>query len=367
MTLAHPAASALLQAGIRRGMIDVTQALALRHVLVKCGNNPAAVRDKLTLGDHPAAGALAALLPDESALSSLGPWRRLALLGEGGTGRTWLGLGVDGFVAIKDIHAPLSTGPGMDSIRRDLDSLIGSGHRYVVNVLAIISGDDGRISVVSDYRQGMDVRGKITSRGPLTEARMLVLVRQAAKGLHILHHAGRWHGHMHPGNMLLDADGRCALGDHGLALVPPLNALRSGWNAAALGRQAFAAPEELSGSPRPGPASDIYALGCIAYYVLTGHPPFPGTSAQQMLQHSNGPRPDVRDLAPGISELTAKTILKMMQIDPAARYVSAYQLLQSLERNFAELSVKNRSGEHASGQDDNKPGAADSFVLNEPV
>lgn len=327
------AATALLQAALRRRLVSVKEALALRHVLAGCGEDPQAIRGRLAhlpgQVSEATARALLALLPPADTPDTA-PYRRLALLGEGQLGTTWLGLGQAGLVALKYLHAPLFDHAAGNALQQTVAPLIGAGHRYLVDVLALVPRPDGGWLLVQQYRQGRDAGQRADIKGEASEARALTILRHAAKGLAQLHHLGLHHGHLHPSNLLLDQDGRAALSDH--ALTGPAAAPRP--TAAQLQRHAFAAPEELAAQPTSGPPADLYALGCIGWWLLTGEPPFPGTPDRQALQHQHADRPDVRERAPGVSDLTAKTLLKCMQIDPQQRYSDARALLHSLERNL---------------------------------
>lgn len=327
------AATALLQAALRRRLVSVKEALALRHVLAGCGSDPQAVRGRLAhlpgQVSEATARALMDLLPPADAVDP-GPFRRLAHLGDGRLGSTWLGLGQSDLVVLKRF-APARLDDGMAAaLQRELEPVFGTGHRYLVGHLALLRGGDGCWTLVQHYRQGRDAWQRADIKGEASEARALTILRHAAKGLAQLHHLGLRHGQLHPGNVLLDGDGRAALGDH--ALSGPATAPR--WSVSALARQAWAAPEESAAQPVAGPAADIYALGCLGWWLLTGEPPFPGTPERQVLQHQGADRPDVREHAPGVSELTAKTLLKCMQIDPAERYDGALALVHSLERDL---------------------------------
>jgi serine/threonine protein kinase len=330
------AATALLQAALRRRLVTVKEALALRHVLAGCGADPQAVRARLAhlpgQVSPETATALMALLPPagEPGLAVAGLCQPLAQLGVGALGSTWLGLGQTGLVVLKRFDRAMLDDQGARQLGEDLAPLLGSGHRYLVNHLALRQAEDGAWTLVQHYRQGRDAWQRADIKGEASETRALTLLRHAAKGLAQIHHLDRSHGHLHPGNVLLDADGRAALGDHALAAGPA--GIR--WSARQLHREAWAAPEELGDRPVTGPAADIYALGCLGYWLLTGEPPFPGTPERQALQHLGADRPDVRTLAPGISELTAKTLLKCLQREPAERYDSARALVHSLERNL---------------------------------
>lgn len=327
------AATALLQAALRRRIVSVKEALALRHVLAGCGNDAQAVRARLAHlpGQVGAttAYALMDLLPPADAVDAE-PFRRLAHLGDGHLGSTWLGLGQTGLVVLKRFAPARLDDGGAARLAEEIGPLLGAGHRYLANYLALVRGPDGCWTLVQHYRQGRDASQRAEVKGETSEARALTLLRHAAKGLAQLHHAGLVHGHLHPGNVLLDGDGRAALGDY--ALCGPAAAPR--WDATSLARQAWAAPEELAERPTCGPAADLYALGCIGWWLLTGEPPFPGTPERQALQHRHADRPDVRGKAPGVSEMSAKTLLKCMQVEPQERYGDARALVHSLERNL---------------------------------
>lgn len=338
------AATALLQAALRRRIVSVKEALALRHVLAGCGNDPQAVRGRLShfpgQVSTATAQALLDLLPPADAVDAE-PFRRLAHLGDGRLGSTWLGLGQTGLVVLKRFAPARLDDGGATALAAEIAPLIGAGHRYLANYLALVRGADGAWTLVQHYRQGRDVSQRADVKGEASEARALTLLRHAAKGLAQLHHAGLSHGHLHPGNVLLDGDGRAALGDY--ALCGPAASPR--WSATLLGRQTWAAPEELAERPSSGPAADIYALGCIGWWLLAGEPPFPGTPERQALQHQHADRPDVRSKAAGVSELTAKTLLKCMQVDAQERYADARALVHSLERNLDELDRPQRDTE----------------------
>jgi serine/threonine protein kinase len=333
------AASALLQAGIRQRLFDVKQALEMRHTLLGCGDDPVALDQVLAGNTSPPVQTLRTLLPAID-LPTIEPYRRLARLGEGRLGITWLGLGNRGLVALKEFHQRLlPQSAEADRLCADLAPFIGGGHRYLVNYIAVARSSAGGVVLVQEYRQGRDLNQRAAAKVRSSEARVLVIMRQAAKGLAVLHHLGHCHGHLHPGNILLDADGHAALGDYGLAWNLAAQRQRPGWDAVSLQRQAWAAPEELSVSPQSGLAADIYALGCIGYWMLSGSPPFPGEPDRQTLQHLNASRPDVRNLAEDISEITAKTLLKTMLQDPKRRYHDARSLVHSLERDLDQLNL----------------------------
>jgi eukaryotic-like serine/threonine-protein kinase len=330
------AATALMQAALRQRLLSMKEALSLRHVLAGCGSDPQAIRARLAHNPEQVSAvtlqALRDLLPT-TAQEKCGDYQRLALLGRGASGQTWLGIGPSGLVVLKTLEASLIT--SHDTLSSALAPLLGGNHLYLINYLAVISDIDGTTTLVEQYRPGRDIAERQVVKGEASEARALTILRHAAKGLAQLHHLDCIHGNLKPSNLLLDSDGRVALSDFACAATS--QGIRPGWTPLRLHNTPFAAPETTSSSPSAGPASDIYSLGCIGYWLLCGHTPFPSAPDQQALQHAKAKRPDVRALAPGVSELTAKTLLKAMHIDPATRYANARALVHSLERNLDHL------------------------------
>ena len=150
----QPAASALLQAALRRRLISVKEAMALRHVLAGCGDDPQAVRQRLSHGPGQISAEtnrdLLALLPDAQA-PAIESYRRLAQLGSGRLATSWLGLGQIGLVVIKELHASLVPQP--EIFIDDIQPLLGGGHRYLVPYLTVTRSADGGVALVQHYRQ----------------------------------------------------------------------------------------------------------------------------------------------------------------------------------------------------------------------
>jgi eukaryotic-like serine/threonine-protein kinase len=158
---------------------------------------------------------------------------------------------------------------------------------------------------------------QLLAAGPLGQERTLDLVTQVAAGLAAAHAAGLVHRDIKPGNLLVSASGTVKITDFGIAYAAgsaPLT--RTG---TVIGTPAYLAPERLSGAVA-GPASDLYALGIVAYECLTGAVPFAGTAMEVALAHLHQPLPPLPAAVPGavailIADLTAR--------DPAGRPASA--------------------------------------------
>lgn len=350
---ASPVVESLLQVALRRQLIARDRTGPLRDLLTEA-ETPAEVREDLECITEPEAKVLAELLPDDDLLLTA-PYVRHACLGQGRLGVTWLGTAPDGGrCVIKLVHPHrVAPGSGVELLVRDMQPLIGATLSYLVPYRAIFVAADGRAALVQDYIPGRDLQQRMEMKGPMLEARALVATRQMTKALGELEHLGVLHGLLHPGNVLLDEDHRAHVNDYGLAFGRTLQALRQGLAPTDLLLQAWSAPEAQAPTPRLLPASDIYSVGCLAYWLLAGETPFVGPSDRQAAQHRGGARPDVRNLAPDTSEITAKTILKCMQVDPVRRYARVGDLGRSLQRNLQRLLPDDEeTGTHQAGGGD---------------
>jgi serine/threonine-protein kinase len=128
----------------------------------------------------------------------------------------------------------------------------------------------------------------------------LNVIAQTAAGLAAAHLAGVVHCDIKPGNLLLTRDGRVKIADFGIANVAGGRAdLGPG---ILLGTPAYLAPELLAGAPAT-PATDMYALGVVAYECLTGMPPFVGTPAEIARAHGEQPVPALPPSVPAEAPL----------------------------------------------------------------
>ena len=153
--------------------------------------------------------------------------------------------------------------------------------------------------------------------GPVEPARAMDIIAQAAAGLHAAHLAGLVHRDIKPGNLLLSRGGIVKITDFGISHSAGSAPITSA--GMLVGTAGYLAPERLGGA-RATPASDLYALGVVAYECLAGAAPFAGIPAEIALAHRDRPMPPLpatvpADVAALVTELTAK--------EPAARPESA--------------------------------------------
>jgi eukaryotic-like serine/threonine-protein kinase len=162
--------------------------------------------------------------------------------------------------------------------------------------------------------------------GPLDAAATLDVVAQVAEGLHAAHTAGVVHRDIKPANLLLAKDGRVKITDFGISHAAGSAPVTS--TGALIGTPAYLAPERAAGASGT-PASDLYALGVVAYECLAGQPPFSGAPLQVALAHRERRFPPLPGSVPApvaalVAELSAKA--------PWARPANAGQVAHRARR-----------------------------------
>ncbi|MFE0633288.1 serine/threonine-protein kinase [Streptomyces sp. NPDC058864] len=157
-------------------------------------------------------------------------------------------------------------------------------HPHVVAVFDF-GAWDGRFFLVMELVDG-DSLAQLLEAGHLLGAEhVAVVAAQAAAGLAAAHQQGIVHRDIKPGNLMLDAAGSLKIGDFGIARFVDDPAAGLTMTGQIVGTSLYLAPERALGRTA-GPASDVYALGCVLYQLLTGRAPFQGDSATALLyQH----------------------------------------------------------------------------------
>jgi hypothetical protein len=192
----------------------------------------------------------------------------------------------------------------------------------------------GRPFMVMELVPGGTVEDRL-ARGRPPRATALAWIGQTAAALDAAHAAGVVHRDVKPANLLLDAEGRVKVADFGIARVVGERGATLTEAGTVLGSSGYASPEQAQGLPAT-PASDVYALGGVAFELLTGERPFaPRTGVAELTAHAYAPVPSARerdpDVPPGVDAVLARALAK----DPAARFASAGALASALRDAFA--------------------------------
>ena len=204
-------------------------------------------------------------------------------------------------------------------------------HPSIVQIRHI--GDADRLPFLElEYFSGGSLDQQLDGT-PWPAARSARLAEQVAMGIVEAHRQGIVHRDLKPSNVLLAADGTPKVGDFGLAKILDSQAglTRS---ESVMGSPSYMAPEQAQGRAKEaGPAVDVYSLGAVLYELLTGRPPFRGTTALETLDQVRTTEPvPPRRLVPGVPRDIETVCLKCLQKEPAKRYESASSLADDLRR-----------------------------------
>ncbi len=212
-----------------------------------------------------------------------------------------------------------------------------SDHPHVVTIYDIGEDEhDGRAFIVMEHFVGGTLADRLRGGRPLPVPAAVQWLEEAAAALDAAHAAGVVHRDVKPANFLLDADGRLAVADFGIASLAGETALTQAGQV--LGTAAYLSPEQARGEVAT-PASDRYSLAVVAYELLCGHRPFGGdTPAAQARAHleDTAPPPD------GACAAAAGVLAHGLQKDPAARPQSASEFVAALRRSVGDLAEPDR-------------------------
>jgi serine/threonine-protein kinase len=176
--------------------------------------------------------------------------------------------------------------------------------------------------LVMEFVNGEPLSERLAREERLPADEAMRIVAEAARALDAVHEGGIVHRDVKPSNLLLRPDGSVVLLDFGVARSAAVTSV-TGTNAAVLGTALYMAPEQARRQPVSA-ATDVYALGAVAYHLLAGHPPFMGdTPVAVAMMHLDTPPPDLpADVPPAVRAVVLRTLEK----DPADRFRSGAAL-----------------------------------------
>jgi serine/threonine-protein kinase len=235
-------------------------------------------------------------------------------------------------VAIKVLSIEESAARGPARFLREIRIAAGLSHPHILPVFD--SGEvAGRLYFVMPFVEGESLRDRLRREAPLPHGEAVRVAREIADALAHAHDAGVVHRDVKPENILLSY-GHALLADFGIARStdqsPGAPVTRSG---TVVGTPDYMSPEQLLGEDSVGPASDVYALGCVLYEMLTGAPPNRGTHLQALLaQRLSGAIPSVRRVRPDISNSIDRVVTRALAARPDDRFATSRQFAMRWSR-----------------------------------
>jgi serine/threonine-protein kinase len=273
----------------------------------------------------------------ERRANELGQYTLKTKLGAGGMGEVFLAEHrlLKRACAVKFIRPELATNPAtVARFTREVQAVTGLTHFNTVRVYDYGRADDGSFYYVMEYLDGPTLESLVRRAGPLDPGRVVYLLRQVCGALAEAHAAGLVHRDLKPGNMIIAALGgqRDVAKVLDFGLVQDLSATDEKLTGAGvvLGTPAYMCPEQACGSPVDA-RGDIYSLGAVAFFALTGRPPFErNTVGEYLTAHLTRTAPDVRELRSDVPADFAAVVARCLAKDPASRFATAAELDRAL-------------------------------------
>src|SRR6476619_1554753 len=234
-------------------------------------------------------------------------------------------------VDIKVLRPELAAVIGAERFVREIKTIAALQHPHILGL--IDSGEvDGTAYYVMPYVEGESLRDRLTREQQLPVADAVRLATEVADALDYAHRHGVIHRDIKPENILLH-DGHALVADFGIALAVSSAGVSSRMTETgmSLGTPTYMSPEQAMGEREITARSDIYALGCVLYELLTAEPPFTGATAQAVVARvvTEAPRPlqAQRHTIPPHVEAAVLTALEKL---PADRFASAADFAAAL-------------------------------------
>ena len=286
--------------------------------------------------------------------SRLGSYEILSPLGAGGMGEVWRATHVllGRPAAIKVIrHQSLGSGSNAHAksllrrFEREARATSSLRSPHTVQVYDFGITDDGGFYYVMELLEGRDLNFLIEQHGPLPAERVIYILRQICESLHEAHRSELIHRDIKPSNIILTEAGFrydfVKVLDFGLVLRAPASDRKESRltvEGVVAGSPAFMAPELIQGRSEVDGRADLYSLGCVAYWLLSGQLVFDEQSAMQVIAAhlSQPPEPPSARCELDIPQALEQIVMACLEKDPARRPASAAEL----ERQLADCPVK---------------------------
>ena len=262
-------------------------------------------------------------------------------LGQGGMATVYLAQDIrhNRRVAVKVLRPELAAVIGAERFLSEITTTANLQHPHILPLFD--SGEsDGFLFYVMPYVEGETVRDRIAREKQLPVADAVRIATEVASALDYAHRHGVIHRDIKPENILLH-DGSALVADFGIALAVSTAGTRMTETGMSLGTPHYMSPEQAMGEREITARSDVYALGCVLYEMLTGDPPFTGSTAQAIVARvvTENPRPMVpqRQTIPAHIEAAVLTSLQKL---PADRFSTAADFAAALaDRQYTSAAT----------------------------
>lgn len=271
------------------------------------------------------------------------PFELKEQIGEGGMGVVYRARYVvnDRELAVKMVPADVTDKTALARFEREMAVLKNLKHPNIVRCFGGVCEDKRRFYAM-ELVPGGSLEDLLQQRKRFSWEQVVEFGLQMCAALECSHRHGVIHRDVKPGNFLIAANGRLKLSDFGLASVTASRRITQMGKTA--GTFLYMAPEQIRGKEL-SPQTDLYALGCVLFELLTGRPPFVAeTPAATLHMHCKTPPPKIVESVLDCPVQLERLILHLLEKDPAARPESAAEVARVLRGVTQEITIKASPG-----------------------
>jgi serine/threonine protein kinase len=275
-------------------------------------------------------------IQEDQRVKTLGPYKLKRKLGGGGMGVVYLARDTRTrqLLALKILPKRLGADQAFVArFLREVDAATRLNHPNILQAYSY-GEDHGYHYYVMEYCEGLSLADRLKRDPFLPPEEATWIVMQVARGLKYAHDMRIVHRDIKPSNVMVTPQGDAKLLDLGLSknLSETEQALLT-MTGVAIGTPHYIAPEQTGSDKAVDGRADIYSLGATYYHLLTGRPPFEGTTAYEIItKHLSQQVPDPRDLREDIPDGVVHVIRRMMAKRPEDRYQDCAELVDDLEK-----------------------------------
>ncbi len=233
-------------------------------------------------------------------------------------------------VAVKVLRPELAATLGSERFVREIAIAAKLSHPHIL--MLIDSGEaEGFLYYVMPYVEGESLRERLERDGTLSVPDAVRITEQVASALSYAHQRGVIHRDIKPENILLAGD-QAIVADFGIAhAVEAAGGEKLTGTGLAVGTPAYMSPEQVYGQGEIDGRSDVYALGCVVFEMVTGRAPFEGnTPHAALVRHAVDPVPSPRAIDPRLPLFVERAVQRALAKDPAARFATPTDFAQTL-------------------------------------
>ena len=295
---------------------------------------------------------------DKKKINQIANYRLLSKIGAGSMGVVYRAKHIqsDQDVALKILLKRFYDDPEyLERFYREAQASAQLSHPNLIRAIEAGKSKEGYHFFAMEYVDGETVQAVVDREETMPERRAIEIAIQVARALEHASSRGIVHRDIKPDNLMLSKSGAIKVADFGLARETDSSVTQTG---IALGTPHYMSPEQVRGEHSVDIRSDIYSLGASLYHMVTGSPPFVGTSAAVVItKHLSEQVAHPQEKNPRLSDGICKIILRMMEKEQIDRYQSAADLLGDLEMlakggelpNAGGLAPQNATGTPAFG------------------